>query len=419
METIHLNSNDIFDLDKNQISLISLKDGNMIILDDDVQEKPKQIKKYLETDRTKSDVEKITHPLTVSDQLTLSFIGKKDSDNSNNDKLCYNNNERKNSFKSDFNLLSQISKNNNFCYQGNYQFNPFKENKENIPMNHGNPNNNKYEKSYGNFNQIIESNTNKKQNFNQNISLNNQIKLAQNENNNILNNKIIKPSNEMNKKQDDKDDLNERIRRKSRNYLDKLEKLILDRNKPIVNAVISLNIPSDNPQEISATQRKFNMMVSQLRQKQNKNRKNSDIGYQRYYQLYKDKNPKLNNNKIYPMFNRIKYYQESQNEDFENEFTYNGNDSNIKSNRNNIMNSSNNINLNFYGNVNNGLNKSIKNNYMSGGNDLNLNKSMTSFNATKTRSSIDYKVSSTKLVRKGVGRRYSLILPSNSFTSRL
>ena len=47
-----------------------------------------------------------------------------------------------------------------------------------------------------------------------------------------------------------------KIKRKSRNYLDLLNLLFGERNKPLVNAVISLKIPSDVKKELSATGKK-------------------------------------------------------------------------------------------------------------------------------------------------------------------
>ena len=44
-----------------------------------------------------------------------------------------------------------------------------------------------------------------------------------------------------------------KIKRKSRNYLERLNLLFGERNKPLVNAVISLKIPSDVKRELSAT----------------------------------------------------------------------------------------------------------------------------------------------------------------------
>ena len=72
METIH--PNDISDVDKDSISLITLKNGNMIMIDDSVPEKPKTEKKQTNTEIPK----KVSKPqtLSVSNHLTVSFDGK-------------------------------------------------------------------------------------------------------------------------------------------------------------------------------------------------------------------------------------------------------------------------------------------------------------------------------------------------------
>ena len=78
--------------------------------------------------------------------------------------------------------------------------------------------------------------------------------------------------------------LDNRIKRKSRNYLERLSLLFNERNKPLVNAVISLKIPSDVDKQVSATEKEFDMMVAQLKQKRSKyniNRPGNSI-YQRY-----------------------------------------------------------------------------------------------------------------------------------------
>ena len=106
--------------------------------------------------------------------------------------------------------------------------------------------------------------------------------------------------------------LDNRIKRKSRNYLERLSLLFNERNKPLVNAVISLKIPSDVDKQVSATEKEFDMMVAQLKQKRSKyniNRPGNSI-YQRYYDLYKDNNKEYK----YLYLNRIKYYQEAENE---------------------------------------------------------------------------------------------------------
>ena len=98
-----------------------------------------------------------------------------------------------------------------------------------------------------------------------------------------------------------------KIKRKSRNYLERLSLLFGERNKPLVNAVISLKIPSDVKRELSATEKEFDMMVTQLKQKRSKYNININEHpiYHKYYELYKDNNKEFK----YLNLNRIKYYQ--------------------------------------------------------------------------------------------------------------
>ena len=83
METI--NPNDITEVDKNSISLITLKNGNMIMIDDSVPEKPKTEKKQINDEQPKS--EKKPQPLSISQHLTCSFEGKEQPINKNLEKI--------------------------------------------------------------------------------------------------------------------------------------------------------------------------------------------------------------------------------------------------------------------------------------------------------------------------------------------
>ena len=77
-----------------------------------------------------------------------------------------------------------------------------------------------------------------------------------------------------------------RIKRKSRNYLERLNSIFSEKNKPLVNAVISLKIPSDVNREQSQTEKEFDMMVAQLKQKRSKYRTNLNDHciYQKYFE---------------------------------------------------------------------------------------------------------------------------------------
>ena len=417
METIH--PNDIPEIDTDTISLITLKNGNMIMIDDTAPEKPKTEKKF--NIESSNNYKKIPQPLSISDQLTISFQGKensiqKDSFISKNNS-SKENKESKIIIKSDFNTISQVIKNTNFFFSGIQRQNKFNNNIPSMQLNK-----NGYQQINQNDKIEISNTNNSISNSNQIPSSNTNIN-SKNQNNyegNITSsNKIINSNNEENK--EDPHDINARIRRKSRNYLDKLEKIIGDRNRPTVNAVISLNIPSDVTREISATEKQFNMLVTQLRQKQSKYRKSKgEMYYQRYYELYKDKNSRMYNGVLGPNINRIKYYQEAELEDLENELLMSSKDNNFK----NSVNSKNNILMNntcnttFCGGFNN-MNKSTNFNLINGSNDYNLNKTMYNFHDNKTRASSENKLNNNKFVGNSLGYSSALVYPTNRFISKL
>ena len=183
------------------------------------------------------------------------------------------------------------------------------------------------------------------------------------------------------------------------------------KNKPLVNAVISLKIPSDVNRQLSEEEIDFDKMVTQLKQKRSKynmNRKGESI-YQRYYELYKD------NNKEYKYFNlnRIKYYQESDTDNKENEQQMNTNE-NFGKNQLNLNKLNNNFTINntFYGSfINKGNNKSLI-----GLTDYNINnKTANSFFGDKMKTSRENKLFS----RIKAGSSSSLVCPSNIFKGKL
>ena len=426
METIH--PNDIQELDADTFSFITLKNGNMIMIDDSVPEKPKTAKR--KNDIETSNNEKIPQELKISEQLTISFEGKNGEINKNFDEIVSENNDKKIIVKNDFNLISQITENTNFTYFGKKTNNLLnaipiikinRSTDENEDHSSDKNDDEKTEKSnlksLNNFSPIMTSNKNNKLELNQNMLLNDKLKQSQFDENNTSTNKIINANNEENK--EDANDIDARIRRKSRNFMDRIEKLIGDKNKPTVNAVISLNIPSDVPYQISATQKQFNILVTQLRQKQNKYRRNkNDINYQKYYELYKDKTSRFNG--ILGNINRIKYYHEAEVDDIENDIFFNGNDINSKNSINNNLGLNNSIsNKTFYGGFNNNLNKSINYNMLNGSNDYNLNKTLHSFNMNKNRSSSDNRFISNKVVGNSLGYSSALIFPTNKFTRKI
>ena len=422
METIH--PNDIQELDADTFSFITLKNGNMIMIDDSVPQKAKTIKSKNDNDSQK--IERIPQDLKVSDQLTISFRGKEPENNINFNDNYNQNNDNKIIVKSDFNLLSKITENANFSFFGNPIHKPI----NNIPMisinkneneNHSD-NNEKTDrsnitKSLNTFSPILSSNTNIKANENQNILLNNKNKNDEDENNTSSNR--INSKNEENKEVENENDVGSRIRRKSRNYIEKIEKLVGDRNRHTVKAVISLNIPSDVTRERSSTQKQIDKLVAQFRQKQSKYRKDkNDLIYQKYYELYKDKDSKLYNG---PNINRIKYYHEAEAEDIENDILFSSNEINSKNelNSNNNLMVNNTYNNTFCGGFNNNINKSFNYNIINPSFDYNLNKTMNSFNGAKTRISSENKILNNKLVGSSIGYSSALVYPSNRFIRKI
>ena len=242
--------------------------------------------------------------------------------------------------KNDFNLISNISKNINFSYRPS---------------------------------------------LNKNISnYNSDYHLNKGFNNNNLNKEEISEEEKMNIPS----------KRKSRNYFEKMD----DPQKP--NFIISLNIPADLNKRFNTTQKTFYSMVTQLKQKRNKystNLKDRSI-YQRYYELYKNKE---NNNKFYKTLNlkKIQHYQIPEGEDKKNDIL---NKYHVK-----------NINLDFT--INTNLFSSIDLN----DSNTNIRTTANSFYGNKTRSSsvnqfLNYKVGSGRIEYSS-----TLICPSNIFKSKL
>ena len=419
METIH--PNNIQDLDTDVISFITLKNGNMIMVDDSAPEKPKKEKPKLDDN---SKTEKIPQPLEVSNQQTISFIGKQNNNkNLNTLNDIINNNEKKIVVKSDFNLISHIAENTHFSYAGNPRQNIINNTpaisvnkKENLILNTNNDNNINIPQSLNNFSPIASSNENNiKSNIGKN-ALNDKTKISNYDENNTSSNKGVNSNDEENKEEDN---ISARIRRKSRNYMDKIGKLIEDINKPTIKAVISLNIPSDVQKNISSTQKQFDLLVTQLRQKQNKYRKNKNtMNYPKYYEFYK-------NNKmsgvLSPNVNRIKYYQESEKEDLENDILFNGNDNLRKSlniNNNIKINTSNN--KSFYDGFNNksiNVNKSM--NYNMRSSSIDFNKSINNFYIGKNTTINNSRLFSNKQGGNILGISSGLIYPSNRCMSKI
>ena len=401
MESI--NPSDIANLDFDSISFITLKTGDMIMIDNSV---PKKIKldKKIKNNKNITQKDTIKPKLSVSKQNNFSYKGKitfnKFSSKYNN----INNNQIL--LKNNFNLISKISKNISFCYKAKYS-KMFLNDIQNLNI--------KEVPKKNSFLQYNHNNNDNKENFinNQNLNIiNNNIKSNINEN--PLNKEKVKENNQtltlkrnnLNTKTEEiteEENLDMRIKRKSRNYLERLNSIFSEKNKPLVNAVISLKIPSDVNREQSQTEKEFDMMVAQLKQKRSKYRinLNDHCIYQKYYELYKE------NNKEYKYFNlnRIKYYQEYENYNKENE-RMNTNENNNKID-NNIVNNT------FYGSFNNkGINKSLI-----GLNDTNANnKTSMSIYGEKIKTTRENKLFNSRI--KEIGCNSTLICPTNNFKDK-
>ena len=401
MESI--NPSDIANLDFDSISFITLKTGDMIMIDNSVPKKI-QLDKKIKTSKYSTQKDSIKQKLSVSKQSNFSYKGKiifnKFSSKYNN----INNNQI--FLKNNFNLISKISKNISFCYKAKYN-KMFLNDIQNLNI--------KEVPKKNSFLQYNHNNNDNKENFinNQNLNINNN-NTKSNINENPLNKEKVKENNQtltlkrnnLNTKTEEiteEENLDMRIKRKSRNYLERLNSIFSEKNKPLVNAVISLKIPSDVNREQSQTEKEFDMMVAQLKQKRSKYRinLNDHCIYQKYYELYKE------NNKEYKYFNlnRIKYYQEYENYNKENE-RMNTNENNNKID-NNIVNNT------FYGSFNNkGINKSLI-----GLNDTNANnKTSMSIYGEKIKTTRENKLFNSRI--KEIGCNSTLICPTNNFKDK-
>lgn len=408
---------------KNQPTDIQELDFDNIIIDGSVSQKQKNINKnnYGET----SKKSKTNKNFIVSEHISINYLGKEQVINNFND----NNHRNENILivKSDFNLLSKIVENVKFSYFGisnksiinNIPKLQIKKNENENQLSDINYFNNEKDdtKNKASNNYCRNSNINNKENINQNILLNDNIKSS--ECTEFTTNRNINSNNEEIK--EDENNIDSKFRRKSKNYKERIEKLIGDKNRPIVNAVISLNIPSEITHEFSQTQKHFDMLVCHFRQKQNKYKGKDNIYNKKYYEFYKGKDKNIYHGVLGPKINRIKYFQEAKKEDVKNHILINSNDKNIRS----TLNSNNNILFNsisdnsFFGSINNNINKSKNNNMINTSNDYILSKTINSFNRVKSRSISERKILNYKHVGSSIGYSSALVYPSNKFRNKL
>ena len=401
METI--NPKDVGKLDFDSISFITLKNGDMIMIDGSAPEKYKSEAQKYDNYSTKS--KNNIQNLEVMKQLSFTYKGKNKYNNTIdkiNNKLI---------LKNDFNSISYPSKAMNLSFKGisnnkfalnNFQNLPIKQNiKKNSLFEISNINNNiNLNNKRLSYNPEINSNINtlKKatENNNNNSSETNSNNPPSSTRNNNINNLNIQTS-----EMTEEEKLDQRIKRKSRNYLERLSLIFNEKNKPLVNAVISLKIPSDVNRQISETEKEFDMMVTQLKQKRSKynfSRTGNNL-YNKYYELYKDNNKEVK----YLNLNRIKYYQEAENDNKENEPQMNNNET-LNNNNNQRM-----VDNTF--NINNTIYTNNKTNFGIGLTDTNLNnKVMNSFYGEKNRATRDNNNFSSRIRTNSSS---SLVCPSN------
>lgn len=406
METI--NPKDVGKLDFDSISFITLKNGDMIMIDGSAPEKYKsEAQKY---DNYSTKIKNNIQNLEVMKQLSFTYKGKNKYNNTI-DKI-----NNKIILKNDFNSISYPSKAMNLSFKGisnnKFALNNF----QNLPIKQNIKKNSLFEIS--NINNNINLN-NKRLSYNPEINPNiNTLKKAteNNNNNSSETNSNNPPSSTRNNninnlniqtlEMTEEEKLDQRIKRKSRNYLERLSLIFNEKNKPLVNAVISLKIPSDVNRQISETEKEFDMMVTQLKQKRSKynfSRTGNNL-YNKYYELYKDNNKEVK----YLNLNRIKYYQEAENDNKENEPQMNNNET-LNNNNQRMVDNTFNINNTIY--VNN------KTNFGIGLTDTNLNnKVMNSFYGEKNRATRDNNNFSSRIRTNSSS---SLVCPSNIIKNKL
>ena len=405
METI--NPKDVGKLDFDSISFITLKNGDMIMIDGSAPEKYKsEAPKYDNYSiKSKNNIQN----LEVMKQLSFTYKGKNKYNNTI-DKI-----NNKIILKNDFNSISYPSKAMNLSFKGisnnkfalnNFQNLPIKQNiKKNSLFEISNINNNiNLNNKRLSYNPEINPNINtlKKatENSNNNSSETNSNNPPSSTRNNNINNLNIQT-----REMTEEEKLDQRIKRKSRNYLERLSLIFNEKNKPLVNAVISLKIPSDVNRQISETEKEFDMMVTQLKQKRSKynfSRTGNNL-YNKYYELYKDNNKEVK----YLNLNRIKYYQEAENDNKENEPQMNNNET-LNNNQRMVDNTF---------NINNTIYVNNKTNFGIGLTDTNLNnKVMNSFYGEKNRATRDNNNFSSRIRTNSSS---SLVCPSNIIKNKL
>ena len=328
MESIH--PNDIITMDLSTISYLTLKNGNMVLIDDSVPEKGNKDnlnppKSSIFTNNESKQAPK-KFKLEKTSSTTLFFKGIKINNNKVNDRMKY-----------DYKIPNQIIKNESFYFKGiklnqnynnDYNNNIYEKEKENYPLNNNNYNIEKTTKVHFNLdnknniynqtqsskeneipqirniqnNNIINNNyyNNNINNDNNNQSESNQNKLNSNINtnmsipiSNIYNNN--NPNNNIDKlnSNNNNNNFNQTSKRKNKSkifgFFGKDKKVRIS-----INAVCSLNIKAEDKYKINLINQ-FNNLVDRLNEEREKgtvikileNEKNDK--YSKFYPLYKNK----------------------------------------------------------------------------------------------------------------------------------
>lgn len=388
IETINIQ--DFSKLDPRSISYIALKNGKIIKLEDSSKENP--IIDYSKNDLFKKN-------LQISEKSIIPFDKNEILKNIRN-----NNKNIKNDFKivknMGFSFLDELKK-NSIDYKNNKDYlsrnnNQYNYNKKIISISNTNKNiNTNYFEYTKNSNFFLNSNSNSQININKNININN---------------------NEENK---ESNSINQKKKNQNKNYKERMEKFIGNLNKPTVNAVISLDIPSDVPFYISGIQRQFNKLITQLNKKKyRRNKYQGGQNYKRYYELYKNKSNKIYNGTSNHSEKRIKYFEEKINVESEM-----NNDNYLNEKKNDLLNDKFNIYSIFYHNYRNSKPKkknSISKFNLKEINDYNSKNNTITYLFHDKKRAVSQKQSFRDKVNKKIEKPSSTIIrPSNIYKNRI
>ena len=353
MESIH--PNDIMTMDLNSISYLTLKNGNMVLIDDSVPEKGNKENQNIPKSSifNKNEIKLAPKKFKLQIEYPSKFFVKGIKPNIINDKY----DKYKNKF--DYKKSNKIIRNESFSFRGikmNYNFNDniYEKEKENIQMN----NNFAIEKNHNvhfkddinnnnNINNIYNPTQTSKENevgqiktktFNNNIDIqqNNNYNNINNDNNNINSdynqskintNMSIPISSIINNNTDNKNtnlnnnNLNQTSKRKNKSkifgFFGKDKKVRIS-----INAVCSLNIKAEDKYKINLINQ-FNNLVDRLNGEREKETVNKLIEneknekYSKFYPLYKNKKHNDVIKKNFDMMNQ------NYNKDFNNEINNN------------------------------------------------------------------------------------------------